>query len=239
MKDRAAVAQKLVEELSQDDDKVRDRFLGEFRQEIDEFAQHMADTILRWLTLLEVIGSHKRVNENMAAFSPNKNAFLKSHEDYVVAFVYSAIALHIDSMKLFLSGHLIAAGNLMRQVLESMAMALLCSSPALGVLDEFIRGHFSTQKSIPQLIKHANKLGLNQEVLKGIRGIQNLYNNYSHLSNLTLISFLSFETKADLYIGCSFDEGKVEGYRVEVASRVAFAKVFSNFIEVVSRNIST
>jgi hypothetical protein len=239
MKDRAAVAQKILEEVSQDDDKVRDRFLGEFRQETGEFAQHMADALLRWITLIEEIAPDKRANENISEFSPNKNAFFKSREDYVAAFVYSAIALHIESMQLFLSGHMIAAGNLMRQVLESIAMALLCSSPSLGILDKFIRGHFSTQKSIPELIKHANKLGLNKEAVKGLLRVQKVYHKYSHLSNLTLTSFLSLETKADLYIGCSFDEGKVAGYRAGVASRVAFAKVFSNFVELVSRNISS
>ena len=239
MADRAVVAQKILEELSQDDNKVRDRFLGEFRQEALEFAQHMADALLCWLTLIGEIAPDKRVNENIAAFSPYKNAFFKSREDYAAAFVYSAIALHINSMKLFLSGHMIAAGNLMRQVLESMAMALLCSSPSLGILDKFIRGHFSTQKSIPVLIKHANKLGLNKEAVKGLLRVQEVYHKYSHLSNLTLISFLSLETKADMYIGCSFDEGKVAGYRAEVTSRMAFAKVFSNFVEHVSRNISS
>jgi uncharacterized Rmd1/YagE family protein len=118
----------------------------------------MADTFLRWQTHDETIGPDERLG-------------------YVSALVYSAITLHIFSMKLFLSGHMVAAGNLMRQVLESMAMALLCSSPSLGVLDKFIRGHFSAQKSIPQVIKHANKLGLKKEGLKKIQQLQNFYHD--------------------------------------------------------------
>jgi len=77
MADRAVVAQKILEELSQDDNKVRDRFLGEFRQEALEFAQHMADALLCWLTLIGEIAPDKRVNENIAAFSPNTSSIFR------------------------------------------------------------------------------------------------------------------------------------------------------------------
>ena len=220
METRKSVIENILKEVSQDDAEVRNRFLGEFQQEIDEFVQHMADAFLRWCALDEEIGPDARLG-------------------HVSAFVYSAITLHILSMKLFLSGHVVAAGNLMRQLVESMAMALLCSSASLGVLDKFIQGHYSTQKAINHVIKHAEKLGLKKEGLKDIQRTQNFYHDYSHPTRFTLASHMSFEAEGALYVGCSFDEGKVEQYRKEVDGRVGLSKVFSNFIEAVSHKIST
>lgn len=219
MEDRSVVIQNILKEVSKDDSEVRGRFLDEFRQETGEFVQHMADAFMFWRQLDQSIGADARLS-------------------HVSAFVYSAITLHILSMKLFLSGHMVAAGNLMRQVVESMAMALLCSCPPLGVLDKFIRGHFSTQKSISQLTKHANKLGLKKDGVKDIQRAQNFYHAYSHPSRISLASHISFEAEGALYVGCSFDEGKVEQYRREVAGRVSLAKVFSNFVSAVSQNLS-
>lgn len=219
MEDRAAVIEKILKEVCQDDAEVRGRFLAEFGQEVDEFVQLMADAFLDWSTLDGNIGSDEKIG-------------------HVSAFVYSAITQHVLSMKLFLSGHIVAAGNLMRQVVESMAMALLCSSASVGVLDKFIRGHFSTQKAIDLVIKHYKKLGLKKEGLKNIQRTQIFYHGYSHPSRFTLASHMSFETKGTLYIGSSFDEGKMELYRKEVGGRLGLAKVFCNFIEAVSHNLS-
>ena len=219
MEDRFAVIDKIRKEVCQDDAEVRDRFLAEFTQEVDEFVQIMADAFLGWRTLDGNIGHNEKIGN-------------------VSAFVYSAITQHILSMKLFLSGHIVAAGNLMRQVVESMAMALLCSSASLGVLEKFIRGHFSTQKAIDMVIKHYKKLGLKKEGLEDIKRAQIFYHSYSHPSRFTLASHISFETAGALYVGSSFDEGKIEQYRKEVGGRLGLAKVFCNFIEAVSHNLS-
>jgi hypothetical protein len=235
MEDHAALMQKILKDISQGDDGVRNQFLGEFHQASNDFAQHMATAVLRWLSMIETNVPDPLGDSKLA---PLKPMFVKDiRKGYVSMFVFLAITLHIQSMKLFLSGHVVAAGNLMRQVLESMAMALLCSSSPLGVLEKFIRGRFFTQRSIPQVIKNANRLGLN-EGIKGIQKIQNLYHKYSHLSQSTLLNYLSFETKG-LNTGCSFDGGKVRWYKAEVTVRLGLAKVFSNFIELVSRNMST
>ena len=219
MDTRQSVIEMILKEVSQDDAEVRDKFLGEFHQEINEFVNHMTDAFMRWRILDEDFGSDERLS-------------------YVTAFVYSSITLNILSMKLFLSGHVVAAGNLMRQVLESMAMALLCSSSSLTVLDKFIQGHYSTQKAIVQVTKHAEKLSLKNDGIKTIKRTQEFYHGYSHPSRFTLASQMSFKTEGTLYIGCSFDEGKIEQYKKEVNGRVSLAQIFSNFIEAVSYNLS-
>ncbi len=67
---------------------------------------------------------------------------------YVSALVLTAITLNVNSLKLFISGQQVAAGNLLRQGLEAIAVALLCSSKDLDVLPRFMAGKYSTNHAI-------------------------------------------------------------------------------------------
>ena len=115
MTDREEATRKIETEVTRDDPEVRERFVSEFGKEIGDFVAVMANAQLRWFALDQRIWPDERLG-------------------HVSAFVYSALALHILSMKLLLSGHIVASGNLLRQVIESIAMALLCSGRELGVL---------------------------------------------------------------------------------------------------------
>jgi hypothetical protein len=56
MEDRTSVVEKIIKEVSQDDSEVRDRYLSEFRHEVDEFVGAMADAFMRWHALDGAIG---------------------------------------------------------------------------------------------------------------------------------------------------------------------------------------
>jgi hypothetical protein len=218
MEDRTVACEKIRIEITQDIADVRDRFVEKFKEETEAFVLDIADAYLEWRSLDAEIGTDERLA-------------------YVSALVYSAITLHILSMKLLLSGHVVAAGNVMRQVIESIAMALLCSTPSLGVLDRYIKGKYSTNKSVDQSIKHAKAMGVTREALKDLQKAQIFYHQYSHPSPFTIASHISFDTEGALYVGCSFDEGKVEQYQKEVDGRLSLAKIFRNFVQCVATNV--
>src|SRR3989339_1710653 len=89
----------ILKELTSDDSDVRDEYLNLFEGDAKLFADSMAQTFVKWRSFdNEVKGDEKRA--------------------YVSALIYTAIIQHILSLKLFLSGHTIAAGNLFRQVIE-------------------------------------------------------------------------------------------------------------------------
>jgi hypothetical protein len=220
MEDRPIVCEKIKNEITEDVAGVRERFIAEFSGEIEEFVDHMADAYLDWCSLHAKILLDKRLR-------------------HVSTLVYSAVTLHILSMKLFVSGNIVAAGNLMRQVIESICMAFLCSSSALDVLDRYLtEGKFPTHKAVDRVIKHSKKLDLKREALEELKRARDFYNEYSHPSMFTLASHVCFETEGALYVGCSFDEGKVEIYQKEVDCRLELAKTFVSFIHGVTRNLS-
>lgn len=219
MVDALAEAQeKILTEITSDDPDVRREYLLRFGIEVKSFCGLMADTFVRWQSLDG--GSGK--NEQLA---------------YVSGLVYTAITLQIQSMKLFLSGHTVAAGNMFRQVLESIALALLCSSKRLHFLQRFIDDRYSANDAVRDVVRNAEKLGLSKDGLEVLKRAHHFYHKYSHPTKLTIASTISLSGKG-VYVGAAFDEGKVFGYRKEIEGRLGLAKVFPNFITAVESNVA-
>jgi len=123
---------KILRELTVDDPDVRASYLARYSSRIEEFADGMAKAVLAWR---EVDAGSER-DEGRA---------------YVSALVYCAITLHIQSMKLFLSGHIVPAGNLSRQVVESIdstGSPLLLEGP--GYTRAFHRGSILPKRCRPR-----------------------------------------------------------------------------------------
>jgi hypothetical protein len=93
----------IFNELTSEDAEVRSDYLKHFEGGAKAFAEYMADSFVKW-----------------RAFDSHIKDDGRAH---VSALVYIAITLHVLSMKLLLSGQTIAAGNLFRQVIESIALA--------------------------------------------------------------------------------------------------------------------
>lgn len=208
----------IVKELGSDNSKVRAKFLKHLGNDVESFSEAMAKTFLNWRSLDDQINGNKK-------------------QAYVSAWVYTAIKIHIISMKLFLSGYIVSAGNLYRQVVETMAMALLCSSKELDVMDRFIANRYSTNKAIDDAVRHATKIGVNKNAIRTLGQIQKFYHQYSHPNVLTITDGMSFSKKG-LCVGVTFDKGKLQGYTKEIQSRVNLAKVFNNFVDGIKSNVA-
>jgi hypothetical protein len=131
------VAHKLIhQELHSDGAEVRAEYVKHFGEEIRAFTELMAKAVTTWRHL------DYGVSEREVAF--------------VAGLANAAITLHIESMKLFLDGHFIAAGNLFRQVVETIALTLLCSNRDLGFLMRFMANQYSTNKAIRDLLQPGN-----------------------------------------------------------------------------------
>ena len=205
-------------EILHENEEVRESFMNHFSRQIDKFIHEMANAIRDWKSFDDTIMGEK----DKAAVS---------------AILYSAITLNIASMKSFISGNIIAAGNLQRQVLESIAMAFLCSGKSLNILKMFMEQQYSPNKAIRDVIKHSAKLNLNRDALEVLKKSYEFYHNYSHLTYMTISSFVSFSDQG-LYVGSSFDEEKISEYQKEINSRISLAGIFSNVIDGVKINIS-
>jgi predicted lipoprotein len=208
---------KIFAEVVSDDQEVRAEYLSLFEKHIEYFSDLMAKAFIKWRVLDENVKGDDKIA-------------------YVSAFTHTAIRLHILSLKLLVSGHTVAAGNLMRQVLESIALALICAGKDIGILEKFIENRYRTNSAIRDVKRYASILGLNMEGLEALSDAQRFYHQYSHPTRLTLANGMSWSENGS-YVGASFDEKKVEAYKKEVDSRIGLAEVFPNFIEAVIANV--
>ena len=148
----------IYKELTSDDAEVRAEFLKLFDADAKVFSEAMARAVVAWRPLDIESKDEKR--------------------GYVVALAYAAITLHVVSLKIFLSGHIVAAGNLFRQVIESMALALLCSGKGLDVLDRFMADKYSSNDAVRDVLRHWEKLGLKADASQPLKDSQQFYHKY-------------------------------------------------------------
>ena len=213
-----AIRSQIYAEITRENRSVRQEYVQAFGVEAKEFSDVMGDTLSAWLKLYESVqGDERRMK--------------------VLAIAYAAISLQIGSMKLFLSGHQIAAGNLMRQVLEAIALAFLCSGKDLGILDLFEQDKYSTSNAITDARRNAVKLNLKKTALEVLKRSQAFYSNFSHPSKMTLGTLESF-TGEGIYLGATYDQGKYKHYRTEALNRLKLAKQFPGFLQAVQRNLA-
>jgi hypothetical protein len=137
----------------------------------------------------------------------------------------------LTSMKLFISGYSIPSGNLMRQTLEAVFTAILCSCKKLQVYQQIDRDKFSTKDSGKLVLKHSELLNIEKKSIKTAMKIYVFYHNFSHSTLLALAHNISFTTAGRIYVGPSFDAEKLSSYRKEVSGRLNAAKMISNVIE--------
>jgi hypothetical protein len=210
---------KVFAEITRDSRAVRHEYLRTFAEEVQQFSDVMGDVLGRWL-------------EAFAAL-PEDDPKRK-----VLSLAYVSMSLHVASMKLFLSGQQIAAGNVMRQVVESIALTFLCSSKELDILQRFDNDRYSTKNAIRDVRKNVAKLKLKSNALAALEASQEFYSKFSHPTKMTLGAFESFAGEG-IYVGAAFDPGKVKHYRSEVANRLRLTKVFPSFLQTIERNLGT
>jgi len=196
-------------EAAEDVPDVRAKYLQHFRGEVEQFCDAMISAYAAWREL------DSKVRDAEPA--------------YVSALVFSAINLNIVSMRLLIGGYQVAAGSVHRQVLETIALAILCSSPSLGIRARFIAGKYSTNKAVRDLLRHASALKLNEASVKVLERSRDFFHDFSHPSVLSLATLTSFSGQG-IYLGAAFDPGKLELYRKEVKALVSLASVLGNMI---------
>ena len=208
----------IIDELSASGENIREQFYLHFSDQIESFTKSMTSAYLKWKSFDKKI----QESEEMA---------------HISSLIYTAINSHVISMKLLITGYLIAAGNTFRQTLESSAMALLCSNSQLGILNKYMEGKYSTTKAVRDLVRNHKKLSLSREALKALENNIKFYDKFSHTTHMTIASCIGFHQNNSLSFGAQFDRAKFPFYEKEINSRANFARIIINIIEGVELNI--
>jgi len=207
---------KVFIEVISNSDEVRAEYLANYREEANDFSLAMSQALTVW---------HQFDARGDAAAAAT-----------VSSLAYSAITLHIQSMKLFLSGCPVPAGNLSRQVIESMALALLCSLKDGPVIKAFMADQYDIHEALADTRRYRAALGLSPSSLECLERCQRFYTLYSHPTKMTVASYMS-HSEEGLYIGAAFDEGKLVFYGHEMNRRMALAEIFPGLLRTVRNNL--
>ena len=204
-----AIRKTIRTEVAEDTPAIRAKYLEHFGPQVEEFCDAMTAAYIAW--------------RKLDAQSKDKESA------YVSALVFAAINSTAVSMRLLINGHQSAAGAIQRQALETVALAVLCTSRSLGIMSRFMKGTYSTNKAIRDLLRNTAQLELSDVGVRALADSRDFFNAFSHPSRLSLATLTSFSGEG-LYLGSAFDSGKLAAYRKEISTRVSLASLLSNII---------
>lgn len=221
--------EKILGELFDDDRWVKDKFAHHLAGELIELSEALA-ACFRLLP---------RLNEAANKTSTKRTAL-------VAAFAFGVLDDLLVSTKLLLAGKLLAAGNVMRQAIEGVAISILCSTDDLLVIgkkenrpvmarywekleggDKRTQGHLA----INQLSWNAPVLRVSADAVQRLRQAKDHYNTFSHTGAFAIASRVSLEAVGVAYVGGHFDPAKLEAYHIEMRERLGLCRVLPPFME--------
>ena len=191
-------------------------------------------------TIRELISS-ETIKDNIDV----RNSFLERYSSQTDEFINNMSQAFIawrslDSKtknKLFLSGYIVASGNIERQAIETISLAILFSNKHVDIFNRYIQNKYSTNKAVRDLKRHSKGMTVSKDGLDKIERAHKYFHDYSHPSYITIGSNISFQGQG-MYLGASFDEGKVDFYDKDISGRLSLSAVFTNYITAVESAVS-
>jgi hypothetical protein len=208
----------------------------------DQFAAHLSEPLRG---LCEALAACFRL---MGPLNDAANRVNTQRTALVAAFVFGVLDDLVVSTKLLLTGKLPASGNLMRQVVEGIAMSFLCSTDELLIIetktknrppvmarywekvwgeDERAQGY----RAVGQLGLNAVKLGVAAGAVEQLRRAKKYYNGFSHCGTTTITNRVPLEEVGVFHLSGLFDEAKLDFYIAELDSRISLCRVLPPFME--------
>ena len=199
-------------EILDEDKEVKEKFISNFQTEITDFINSIVESYQMWLKYDALIGSDRR-------------------RAFIAAFLFNAITNLSASMKMLIAGYTIPSGNLVRQTIESICSAILCSSEQIQYYEQVEQNKFSSKSSVKLVLKHSKEFHINRNAMIGLKKLYEFYHKLSHSSSLTLGFNISVGNLGEIYLGPSFDEEKKFAYKKETVNRINLSKNITNVIE--------
>jgi hypothetical protein len=219
----------IVKELFNDNSEIINAFTDKFSKEILDFAESFSEAYKKYLEL-----------NRLSIGTENKQ------KAYVVGLTHLLFDNLLTSVKLFVMGFQIPSGNLMRQVIESVALTTLCSlrdnirisikknkTKNIHFLTSFIenRAEAKSFKALQYLELNYQLLGINEDAIIALKKARRFFHNYSHPGIISLATTISFGTSDKVFMGGGFDKEKIHLYKKELIQRNNFCKILPNIIE--------
>ena len=227
----------IIKEIFNPNEPIVNEFSKHFSAELLEFAENFSIAYKKYLEFDRLLKSTKNEQKGL-----------------VLGLTYLFLDNLFTSIKLFILGYQIPAGNLMRQVTEGIALASLCSlvDPITVNTDKKKRKikeiHFYNNflKDTPNArshlaVKHlelnAKKYGISDDAITALKNQKKIFNNYSHPSILAISTIVSDEHPGKIFMGGGFDKEKIDQYKIELTNRIRVCAILPNVIQWLIENV--
>ncbi|MBJ9696949.1 hypothetical protein [Burkholderia cenocepacia] len=216
--------QAVLRTLLDDERSVRDAFASALEADLGPLAAALAQCYARWRPIRDAA-----------------TALPAPRTDLLNAFVFGALDDLIVSAKLLLAGKAAASGNVFRQAIEGVAMAVLCSTDEELILkvrpkQGDVRGCYwervmagddrvvEGQRAVQQLAWNAGALRLPPGWIDWLTEAQKLFSGMSHASVVAMSLRTNLHTPETISFGAHFDPEKVWWYRASLVHRRMLAR---------------
>lgn len=228
----------IVREVFDANHEIKDQFQRDFSESILSFAEALAPSFARFPTL-DKLGVDER-------------------RGMVINFVFGVLDDLLVSTKLFVSGHVIPSGNVMRQAIEGLCCALLCSSESPLVIDrhwhkkklvsetrvtywkaardedERVYSH----KALSQLAFNKTELGVSADAITRLRQAREHCHKFSHPNLLGSAFRMEFGRKGMIFVGGAYDESKKDAYLYELNERIGLARIIPEVMDTLVQRLA-
>ncbi|MFA6012908.1 MAG: hypothetical protein WC799_23170 [Desulfobacteraceae bacterium] len=231
----------LIKELTSPNISDLEKFSEAFPEEILEFSEIFSKTYIKYIELERIV--ERSSNDTQGV----------SQENCVLFFTLQFIQNLFSSTKLLLSGYQLASGNLLRQVIEGMAITILCSLKCnikrkvnnkkfiefnyyrdFKADKEYARSHKAVSLlSINKDISGVTEYG--EQIIKLFKDHGNQYSHPNFRNTLLLIPKESFGNK--MFFGNYFDPERIQDYKDELFIRIILCEKLPDLIDKLSNNI--
>jgi hypothetical protein len=206
------------------DDAVQDEYTSRYREEID-------------VTIVRLATAYRTFQDAQDTMTLNVET------GTVQLFIHAALGSLIQSTALLIRGYSIASLHMMRHVVESTAMAILCVDPRTGVSLEYNRNQsrFPVDSAPARLGRKktaallAESIGFERPGWVKTLETMGLFDKASHASVLTLALHVSLADGGGVFLGPAFDPAKEEEYAAEVSRRMTMAESLGDVSDALMR----
>lgn len=222
----------LIKELFDNDEWVKKRFNDVFANEVMELAEVLSQCFAR----LPWLGSE-----------------VKDERGHIThGFVFGVLDDLVTSTKLLLSGKQFASGNLLRQAIEGIAVAILCAHDGeIEVFDKKTKqkikviywkalvdkdSRVQSHKAIDHLENNLATLDVNEDALDQLRSGRRWGHQFSHPNLLGNAMRITLST-GQAFIGGAYDDAKEDAYRNALEHRIGFAKILPGAMDVLAHRL--
>ena len=214
---------------------IMNEFHVDYAEEVNQFSQEYPEDIIKFCELITQCFKKHRL------FDRNKNPSQK--ESLTASYVYSTIDNIYTSAKLLAIGFIVPSGNMYRQSIESICMAILMSSPFRLVLSkngqptDFLDAFENDNKlawpfkALEHLERNADLLEIDSSSLEKLLKTKDFYNNFSHSSKLAVgLRTTGSGEDAKWIIGGGIGFEDLEIVQKEFADRIAYTEILPDAI---------